>query len=76
MDSDGKISLPSLLECGSEDGDVSYGWVAAQVDPNDALVPVFQGEGDDFEGGSEVIAAVDGEYEVRFHGGIMLVRTV
>jgi hypothetical protein len=56
------------LEGGLENGDVATGRIAAEIDAYYALGTVFECEVNDGEGSGEVITAVYGEDEIRFHG--------
>lgn len=69
MDGDWQVCFSCLLECGCEDGDITYGWVAAEVDGDNALGAIFQGEEYHFDGCGKVVTTVDGEDEACFHFG-------
>lgn len=56
------------LEGGLENGDVTTGRIAAEIDAYYALGTVLECEVNDGEGGGEVITAVYGKDEVCFHG--------
>ena len=59
MDGEFQAFRFGFLEGRLEDGDIADGWVAAEIDADDALRAVLLGERDDGEGGGEVVAAVD-----------------
>jgi hypothetical protein len=64
------------LEGGCEDAHVALGWVAAEVDANDAGGAVGEGEVDDGFGFGGRVAAIDGEDEegAEGTGGVVVVR--